>query len=63
MIRLALWSIACALGLAGWVAIVALLGWWFAGALAYLFLLAFAAVVSIGGITAAVAWWERRRPW
>lgn len=61
MTRFALWSLALALGLAGWIAIVALLGWWFAGALAYLFLLALTAVWSIGGITAAVAWWERKR--
>lgn len=61
MTRLALWSLALALSGALWLAILALFGWWFAGALAYLFLLALAAVWSIGGITAAVAWWERRQ--
>lgn len=61
MTRLALWSIALALGLALWVAIIVLDGWWFAGALAYVFLLALTAVWAIGGITAAVAWWEKRR--
>lgn len=60
MTRLALWSLAIALGLAGWVAIVKLLGWWFAGALAYLFLLALAAVVSVGGINAALMWLQNR---
>lgn len=62
MTRLALWSLALALGIAGWVAIVALLGWWVAGALAYLFLLLVAAVASIGGINAALTWWTSRRP-
>lgn len=61
MTRLALWSLAIVLSLAGWVAIVKLLGWWVAGALAYLFLLLVAAVASVGGINAALLWWERRR--
>lgn len=61
MTRLALWSLAIALGLAGWVAIVELLGWWAVGALAYLFLLLVAAVASVGGINAALLWLERRQ--
>lgn len=61
MTRLALWSLALALGLAGWVAIFELFGWWFAGVLVYLFLLLVAAVASIGGINAALLWLERRR--
>lgn len=62
MTRLALWSLAIALGLAGWGAIVELLGWWVAGALAYLYLLALAAVACVGGFTAALRWLlERRR--
>lgn len=63
MTRLALWSLALALSGALWLAIGKLLGWWVAGALAYLFLLALAAVVSIGGINAALLWLERRRRW
>lgn len=50
-----------ALGLAGWIAIVELLGPWFAGVLAYLFLLLVAAVASVGGINAALLWLERRQ--
>jgi hypothetical protein len=61
MTSLTLLSIAIALGLAGWVAIVAGLGWWVAGALAYLYLLLLAATWSVGGITAALLWFERRR--
>jgi hypothetical protein len=61
MTRLALLSIAIALGLAGWIAIVAGLGWWVAGALAYLYLLLITATWSIGGVTAALLWLERRR--
>lgn len=61
MTRLALWSLAFALGITGWFAIVDLLGWWAAGALAYLFLLLVAAVASVGGINAALLWLDRRR--
>ncbi len=61
MTRLALWSLAIALSGAGWVAIVKLLGWWVAGALVYLAVLAAAATWTIGGIGAALMWLERRR--
>lgn len=61
MTRLALWSIALALSGVLWLAILELLGWWFAGALAYLYLLLVAAVASVGGINAALTWWTRRR--
>lgn len=59
MTRLALLSLAIALGLAGWVAIVAGLGWWCAGTLAALFLLAFASVAHGGGWAAFVRWLDR----
>lgn len=59
MTRLALWSIALALGLAGWVAIVKLLGWWVAGVLTYLYLLAFASVACFHGWAAFVRWLDR----
>lgn len=62
MTRLVLWSIALALSGALWLAIVELLGWWAAAALAYLYLLALAAVASVGGINAALTWWTSRRP-
>jgi hypothetical protein len=61
MTRLALWTLACALGIAGWVAIVKLLGWWVAGVIAYLAFLLVGATASIGGIGAALEWLERRR--
>lgn len=51
--------IALALGLAGWLAIVAGLGWWAAGALAALGLLAFAAVAYGGGWAAFVRCLDR----
>jgi hypothetical protein len=53
--------VALTLGLAGWIAIAALLGWWTLGALAYLYLLLVAAVESMGGVNAALLWLERRR--
>lgn len=61
MTRLALWSLAFALGGVLWVAIVELLGPWVAGALLYLALLLIAAVASVGGINAALMWLEQRR--
>lgn len=61
MTRFGIWSLALALGFAGWLAIVELLGWWVLAVLAYLYLLAIAAAVSIGGINAALLWLERRR--
>lgn len=51
MTSLALWSLALALGLSGWVAIVAALGPWFAGALAALFLVWLCSVWQAGGVT------------
>lgn len=61
MTRFALLPLAFALGLAGWLAIVELFGWWVLAVLVYLYLLAIAAVVSIGGINAALLWLERRQ--
>ena len=61
MTRLALWSLAIALGLAGWTAIVELLGPWPVLALAYLYLLAFASVACFHGWTMFVRWLDRRR--
>lgn len=61
MIRLALWSLAIALGLAGWIAIVAGAGWWFAGALAVLYLVWLCSVWVAGGVTPtarAIASWR-----
>jgi hypothetical protein len=59
MTRFALWSLAIALGLAGWVAIVVGLGWWSAIVLVYLYTLLIAAVASAGGVNAALAWLAR----
>lgn len=52
---------ALVLGVLAWIAIVRLAGWWPLAVVAYLYLLAIAAVASVGGIAAAMRWRERRR--